>query len=211
LWVHRPRSVSVLRGAANKWYENYAGDRKQVAAIILHENFTRQIKHENDVAILELDGEFPGSPVCMPRGEEIPAGSTCVVADFENAHFGSHYLKHTSNDFSTAPFSDCEGYYSKFNFPYVNANQLLKEDKMVCGWRSYSPNNRPRTCKGTAGAPLLCQRCASCQWMLHGIMSYTDDSCYPTLRPAIFARTSSYEEWITTTVNLEYADDAPKC
>lgn len=209
--VIRNSDVDVLRGAAHKWYGNYAGDRKGVTDIIKPDGFKKHIPHKDNIAILVLDGEFSEQPVCMPRGEDIPAESTCVVADFETAHLGSIYLKHVGNDFTTAEFSDCEEHFENFNFPYINSNELLNPTKLACGWRTFDIANRPRTCKGTTGAPLLCQRCASCQWMLHGIVTYSDDSCYPKLRPALFTRTSFYEDWIKSKVDLQYADDAPKC
>lgn len=207
--VKQPRSVSVLRGAAHKWYGNYAGDRKVVKNIIMHPSFVRQIEYDNNVAILELDGTFDDQPVCLPRGEEIAVGSTCVVADFEQA--SRYYLKHISNDFDIANFETCEDHYQRYNFPYLNANELLNKEKMLCGWRSSSKKFQPRTCKGTTGAPLLCQRCSTCQWVLQGIVSYSDDSCYPVNRPALFTKLSTLETWISESVDLGYVDNAPTC
>jgi len=205
----QPRSVSVLRGAAYKWNRNYAGDRKVVKNIIIHPSFVRQIEYDNNVAILELDGTFDDQPVCLPRGEEIAVGSTCVVADFEQA--SPYYLKHISNDFDIANFEACEDHYQPFNFTYLIANELLNKEKMLCGWRSSSIKFQPRTCKGTTGAPLLCQRCSTCQWVLQGIVSYSGDSCYPFNRPALFTKLSKFETWISESVDLGYVDNAPTC
>jgi len=207
--VKQPSSVSVLRAAAHKWYQNYAGDRKTVKSIIPHPDFVRQIEYDNNVAILELAESFEDQPTCLPRGEEIAVGSTCVLADFEQAT--PFYLTHISNDFSIADFSTCEQYYQRYSFSYLNANQLLNKDKMLCGWRTSSAANQPRNCKGTTGAPLLCQRCSTCQWVLQGIVSYSDDSCYPINRPAIFTKVSTFENWVTQTVDLGYVDNTPIC
>jgi len=207
--LEKPRSVSVLRGAAYKWNKNYAGDRKIVKNIIIHPSFDRQIEYDNNVAILELDGTFGDQPVCLPRGEEIAVGSTCVVADFEQV--SPYYLKHISNDFDIANFETCEDHYQPFNFTYLIANELINKEKMLCGWRSSSIKFQPRTCKGTTGAPLLCQRCSTCQWVLQGIVSYSGDSCYPVNRPALFTRLSKFENWISKSVDLGYVDNAPTC
>lgn len=78
----------------------------------------------------------------------------------------------------------------------INLPQKVDDKTMVCA--GYGGNSVVSGCHGDSGGPFVCQE--SGRWVLRGAVSWGDHRCRSRSTFSVFARISTFVDWIRTTM-----------
>lgn len=215
--VHRknPLSITVNAGSTKShWFDpelRYGRDVqfRAVKRVIIYPRFNHINYASYNIALLELRQPFRFvsdfiAPICLPQGETVPDGSTCVAFDFITS---SKTLSPT--DLRILPIDDCTRSLGNVKIGTKKASLQISDERTVCAGQILGTHYN---CQGTAGAALMCQRCSSCRWMLYGVTSHGDKRCTTVTRPGVFAKTAFFESWIMHQMGMKKSEQVfPSC
>ncbi|KAL4112928.1 hypothetical protein QTP88_016643 [Uroleucon formosanum] len=164
-----------------------------ILRVIIHNQYnTRELK--NDIALLEL-GNSVGfnqfiQPICLPILLQHRATSL-VEFELSLAGWGSTMLSQSSDSLMEVELpvvenSECKQKYSIFDID-IDDTQLCAGIKGRDG------------CNGDSGGPLMWPN--GSQYYLVGVMNFGHVNCAKTSIPGIYARVTSFLEWIANNMN----------
>lgn len=162
-----------------------------VKRIIRHPDFS-WITAQNDIGLLELNGNVTLSrkvnPACLPpQGSRISPGTPCVITGWgQTIPFGPRADILQQATLPVGNQSDC----SRRNGAIVP----IDERSMLCA----GGQGTSGACRGDSGGPLNCLEGNS--WVVRGVSSWGGIGC-PTDLYSVFARVSSYIDWISQNVS----------
>jgi len=200
-----PYTISVICGPTKSHYfdRDLKYDRdiqiRAVKRIVIHPQFDTLNYAGNNIALLEIRTPIKFisdfiAPICLPHGETVPYGSTCVTFDYT-----SYNDIKVPKDVRLLPTEECIGALGSYKIGLKKASSQIDEEKVLCGEQLMIKHY---SCQGTPGSALMCQRCSSCRWMLYGVTSYGDKRCTMITRPGVFAKISYFEPWILEQTGL---------
>ncbi|XP_077170696.1 serine protease 53-like [Paroedura picta] len=189
-----PEDWKVYLGRLKLTGEPFRGEERDVAEIILHENY---VNHEkgHDIALVRL--ALPVwfnrdiSPICLPHADhQFAFGTQCWLAGWgdigmnaslsDPMHLQEMPLDLLSRDTCNCIFNNLRD--RKIIYPALPG--------MVC---AMTPDRKRGPCKGDSGGPLVCLEDG--QWFQAGILSFSM-SCERFHGPAILTETRAYVDWI---------------
>jgi len=192
-----PSQITVIAG--NHRQDKYdAGEESRTASQVrFHKDFrfTPRDGAVNDIALVKLASPIPFTdtirPICLPTaGEAIPVGKTCIAAGWGRNNSRNQDTPEALQQVLT-PAQDANTCRKGWGPSY-------KEDIMICAG---SLQGNSGTCQGDSGGMLACQQ-ADGGWKLYGATSFgVAGSCLSAGKPSIFARLSSYIDWVTKNMN----------
>lgn len=174
-----PAKVDVISGTT---YYKYGGERVKVKAIIVHENWN-PVSNENDVALIQLDGELPESTIVRIANADliIPDNTNLIVsgwgAIFENGP-GSEILLGAFIPTVANASCDRESYRGK-----------IKPGMLCAGLRDGGLDS----CQGDSGGPAILK--INGLPTLAGIVSF-GEGCARREKYGVYTRVSYYRPWI---------------
>lgn len=169
--------------------------RRNVSAIIKHDDFNAKHLFGNDIALLLLSepvnfDEFL-RPVCLPPKEpDLSPETRCTVIGWGKSKHDemSDYLNVIHEvEVPIVHHSVCSKWYSLQEVP-------IGETTLCAGY----PEGEKDACQGDSGGPLLCPSPSTGQWFVAGIVSWGINCAQPNL-PGIYARVNIYRDWIRNT------------
>ncbi|XP_016068685.1 PREDICTED: transmembrane protease serine 11D [Miniopterus natalensis] len=166
----------------------FPAQRKRINTILIHNNYNF-VTHENDIAVVKLDGAVPFTKnihrVCLPEAtQNVSPGSTAYVTGWGSQSFGGNTVRELqqgrvyiiSNNVCNAPTS-----YNGAVLP-----------GMLCAG---VPQGGVDACRGDSGGPLV-QQDSRRLWFLVGIVSWGQE-CGLADKPGVYTRVTAYRDWIT--------------
>jgi len=183
--INDPGAFKVLAGTNDL---RTGGALLDVVRILVHPNFSSSAFVENDVALLELHGEFmyPRIEPLARDGENLAApGTEATVIGWgltSPGGQGSEVLKKLAADIITN--DECQT---------LLGNNILAVT--ICAGMQGSSNS---VCNGDSGGPLMVPFRG--RWLQVGIVSFGANICY---QPTAFARVSALVGYVTANVPRE--------
>lgn len=183
--VNDPSALRVLAGTETL---SSGGTLIDVVRILVHPNFSSSAFVENDIALLELDGEFMYPRVePLSRDDENLAvpGTTATVIGWgltSNNGQGSNALKKLQADIITN--AECQ--------TLLGSN--IKDVTICAGMQGSSQS----VCNGDSGGPLLVP--FGSRWKQVGIVSFGANICF---QPTAFARVSALVSYVNANLPRE--------
>lgn len=193
--LYTANKVSGIAG--NHDLDHYdAGEQSRIAsAVVTHPKY---VQPHNDIAIVKLATPIKFTdtirPICLPtQGEALPAGKKCAAAGWgrvgkDGDQNGRRLKQLPVNVYSAA---DCKkNSVAGWGGTYI-------ESEMVCAGTLKGDEG---VCKGDSGGMLACES-APGTWTLYGVASFVKDlSCAVPGYPGMFARVSSYVDFINENI-----------
>ncbi len=172
-----PDSLTVLAGTNEV---SRGGEALKVVRIVVHPGFSAEASYANDVALLELGGQYmyPRIELLTPAGAALAAPGTLATV------VGWGY---TSNG---GPSSDV---LKKLQARIISNDECRTQlgahirDVTVCAG---TPGSSEATCNGDSGGPLMAP--FRSRWKLVGIVSFGASICF---QPSAFARVSALADF----------------
>ncbi len=183
--VNDPSALRVLAGTETL---SSGGTLIDVVRILVHPNFSSSAFVENDIALLELDGEFmyPRVEPLSRDDENLAApGTTATVIGWgltSNNGQGSNALKKLQADIITN--AECQ--------TLLGSN--IKDVTICAGMQGSSQS----VCNGDSGGPLLVP--FGRRWKQVGIVSFGANICF---QPTAFARVSTLVSYVNANIEGE--------
>ncbi|CAH3046984.1 unnamed protein product [Porites lobata] len=162
-----------------------------VAAVCYHEDFAlHHLRH--DVAVLTLEKPVTlsekVSTVCLPRsGQQVATGTKCYITGWGRLIGGGSPA--TILQQAAMPVVDHQ--------TCANANKNLAtvdQESMVCAGYA-TAGHAISGCQGDSGGPFVCEE--NGRFVLRGAVSWGHPNCEAEKTYTVFARVSSYVDWIT--------------
>jgi len=187
--------LSIIAGLHRRQQRAQGLQAKQVTEVRFHPEFifTPRTGANNDLAIIKLDSPLKFSdtvrPICLPaKGEALPVGKTCVAAGWGRINPNDHETADALQQV-VAPAQDASTCSNAWGDSYI-------EDQMVCAGSLQGDSG---TCQGDSGGMLACNDNGS--WKLFGTTSFgIAGTCLEEGKPGMFARVSSYIDWVNQNV-----------
>lgn len=178
--------LEVMVGGHHRKNSDSRGKMVDVSYFIVHEEYKRK-KH--DVALLKLSSpvHFSSSvdTVCLPQqGQRISPGKRCYITGWGWARGFPRYLQQAN-----VPIVSHKECLKKISYPVID------EASMLCVGAEGSS-----ACFGDSGGPLVCEEGGV--WILRGDASFVTGQSCPGDVPAVYARTSSYIDWIISKTGI---------
>ncbi|XP_066299496.1 serine protease 33-like isoform X1 [Branchiostoma lanceolatum] len=169
------------------WVSGSGEQTRSVRRIIVHQQYNKGVRHDYDVALLELSSPVVLStrvkPVCLPvAGQEVADGTECVVTGFGYTREGSGAISDTLQQAKvpTVSLSTCS---SQMRPATITA-------RMLCA--GYNEGGID-ACQGDSGGPLVCE--VDGRYVLIGVVSWGYGCARPNT-PGIYAKVSEFSGWI---------------
>jgi len=156
----------------------------KIKTLYRHKGFTMQnLKH--DIAVLELKGSAKisekVSTVCLPK-EPLRPGTKCYVTGWGRlSGSGPSPVVLQQAQVPIVSHEDCAKKYTRYD-----------GSAHLCAGQGHSGGSG--SCQGDSGGPLVCEEGNT--WYMHGVVSFGKRGC-PTKYYSVFARVTSYIDWIT--------------
>jgi len=205
-------SNAVVKAGEHSFSKIEFGEQqRKVKKIAIHEAYTRKSPFDNDVALIQLDNAIAFSKTIQPV--DLPPYKSRLATDTVCTFAGWGYIRIPNG----MPFPDdlelpdmlqeldvvenrtvCESYKKHNNY---------RDDLMICAVRhSTGPNNTFSTgCKRDSGGPLVCKQ--GDHAVQYGVVS-GDGGNGGCNTAVIFARVSTYTEWIKAQIKTFTGCDA---
>ena len=183
--VNDPSALRVLAGTETL---STGGALIDVVRILVHPNFSSSAFVENDIALLELDGEFMYprvEPLSRDDENQAAPGTTATVIGWgltSNNGQGSPVLKKLDADIISN--AECQT---------LLGNNI--QDVTICAGMQGSSQS---VCNGDSGGPLLVP--FGNRWKEAGIVSFGANICF---QPTAFARVSALVSYVDANVPAE--------
>ncbi|XP_031574388.1 chymotrypsinogen A-like [Actinia tenebrosa] len=174
------KMYSVVAGAHQRVGD---GTEYHISKIILHKDYSHVF---HDVALLKLAkavilNKNVGT-ICLPKqNDRLPTGKKCYMTGW-GRYSGSHNAGSPKLKQTFVPIAEHQKCRT------VNGASV-KEDMMVC-----AGGTGTSVCNGDSGGPLSCEE--NGRWVLRGAASWVTDRSCPGDTYSVYARVSSYIDWI---------------
>lgn len=194
-----PDEIDIIAGLHDRSAPETGIRRVHVAQIVVHPNYSKPIRFDNDVALLRLaqpiDERGAGAnslPIAfvdrVPSSVGSLAGIMSTVTGWGNRSPGG---------------SDYPARLHEVQIPILNnvdcvadyAGRFTITDNMLCA--AFDAGGKD-SCQGDSGGPLVIQ--SGGIWQLAGVVSF-GDGCAKPGSPGVYARVSRYTSWINSYVN----------
>jgi secreted trypsin-like serine protease len=156
-----------------------------------------------DYALFHLD-----SPVnlnscigtaCLPRGEDVPAGTSCWVTGWGTLTSGGRQARTLQEGrVEIISNADCK---NKFSY---GASQI--DETMLCAQGTTGSGGYIDACQGDSGGPLVCQ--SSGIWTVYGATSWGEGCANPSY-PGVWARVHHVMDWVDAVMAGTYVPEKP--
>jgi len=189
------RQLSVTAGLHRRRQRTQGLQPREVSEVRFHPKFKFSPRSgaNNDLAIVKLSEplDFTDTvrPICLPaEGEALPVGKTCVAAGWGRINPNGHDTAEALQQV-VAPAQSASTCSNSWRSAYI-------ENQMVCAGSLQGDSG---TCQGDSGGMLACDDNGS--WKLYGTTSFgVAGTCLEEGKPGIFARVSSYIDWVNQNV-----------
>ncbi|KAL9969710.1 hypothetical protein ACROYT_G021962 [Oculina patagonica] len=165
-----------------------------VACVRIHERYMVS-GYGFDVALVKLarPAKFkPGLvwPACLPsQGKRIAIGKECFITGWGKTSSNSTFSEVLRE--AKMPVVD----YKTCAEGNINLPAKVDDETMVCA--GYGGNSVVSGCHGDSGGPFVCNE--SGRWVLRGAVSWGDHWCRAGSTFSVFARISTFVDWIHAT------------
>ena len=188
-----PRDPRQILVALDVWdLEKDEGTLSEVERIVIHPDFAGTVEDPapgSDIALLKLVETFPDAPsVALHSGDPVPVNTEVTIVGWGLSDppegFSFPTMQH-QREVDIMSNSTCKSLY--FGIVEIEDSQICADD--------------PRTdvCFGDSGGPLLVQDTSPAGgepgWVQVGITSFGIGCADPSF-PSVYARVSSFSEWI---------------
>lgn len=192
-----PNHYKVVLGSINRKEVKEPFSNKHVydvASIRIHEKYMTH-GYGFDVALVKLARPAlfkPGKvwPACLPKKEQrVPVGTECFITGWGKTSSDSSFSKILREaKMPVVDYQTCAA---------GNANLFAKVDDKTMLCAGYGGNSVVSGCHGDSGGPFVCKEQG--RWVLRGAVSWGDHWCRGGSTFSVFARISTFVEWISTT------------
>ncbi|XP_072456689.1 tryptase-2-like isoform X3 [Notamacropus eugenii] len=178
----------------------YYGDKLlPLSKIIIFPNYI-SFEKGGDIALLKLKKPVKLSShiklIRLPTAKEIfPLDSECWVTGWGDLNFGVPLPPPYTLRQVQVPLLDtkkCDEEYHKGT--YISSSVKIIADDMLCAGKA-----NVDACQGDSGGPLVCK--VGDSWKQAGVVSWGEGCGFPH-RPGIYARVTSYVDWINQQISL---------
>ncbi|XP_058655125.1 chymotrypsin-like protease CTRL-1 [Onychostoma macrolepis] len=180
----QPGNDYVVLGQYDRGSNNENIQVKEIAKVITHPDYNKQIKFNNDVALLKLSSPAQMTsriaPICLPSSlTSIRPGTLCVTTGWGATETNPNPRILQEATVPIVSQALCRQLWGR--------NRIT--NAMICAGASGASS-----CQGDSGGPLICK--SSGVWYQVGIVSWGHESC-STDRPAAYTRVSYFRQWIS--------------
>lgn len=153
-------------------------------------------------------------PACLPeQGNRVSIGELCYITGWgkKSSNLNSYFSKVLQEaKMPVVDYQTCAA--GNAILPYAQVD----DDTMLCA--GYGGSSVISGCHGDSGGPFVCQE--NRRWVLRGAVSWGDDRCRGGSTFSVFARISSFVDWISATkekpeqsiaIGESCRDDLPHC
>ncbi|XP_077303194.1 serine protease 33-like [Lithobates pipiens] len=175
----------------------------EVVSIIKNSNYngTGSI---GDIALLKLANPINFTqyitPICLPTSSvTFPCGLDCWVTGWGTTTFNGSGPVNGILQEVMVPLIDhqtCDRMYHVDNS--INDSTVVIQDEKICA--GYG-NGQKDSCQGDSGGPLVCK--VQGIWYQVGVVSWGDGCASPN-RPGVYSLVTSYQEWISTYLQVPF-------
>nr|XP_056720186.1 serine protease 53 [Euleptes europaea] len=194
-----PADWKVVLGRLQLTGDQFRGEERDVAEIIVHENYA-DYKKGYDIALVRL--ALPVwfsrdiSPICLPHADhQFAFGTQCWVTGWGDIGMNTSlsdpmHLQEMTLDLLSRDTCNCI-------FNNLRDRKIARPalPRMIC---AMTPDSKRGPCKGDSGGPLVCLEDG--RWFQAGIMSFSM-GCESLHGPIILTETKAYADWIQSHVN----------
>jgi len=184
----QPQSMTVVLGKHRQNTEGKYEQKRQAAALRPHPKFGEGGSLSNDVGLIKLASPIQFSEVIRPlclaqQGAAVPSDQICVTIGWGKTATTSSPIALQQLVLPVHPASTCKSSWAgKFNETAMICAGSLKADKGAC--------------HGDSGSMLACKQ-SDGRWVQFGVTSWgIPNTCLEKNKPGVFARVSSYIDWI---------------
>jgi len=181
-------SITVVLGKHKQSTPGAYEQKRQASEIRVHPHYGLTSLISNDVALVKLASPVQFSdvirPLCLPvQDAPIPSGQTCVTIGWGVTATGSLADALQQLVLPVHSASTCESsWQAKYDETHMICAGSLQADSGICF--------------GDSGSMLACKQSDN-RWVQFGISSFVGSrDCLEHNIPAVFARVSSYIDWI---------------
>ncbi|KAM9688171.1 granzyme M isoform 2-T2 [Trichechus inunguis] len=168
---------------------NDPGLRFHLKKTVLHPDYKKPPKLENDLALLKLEGKVKPTktirPLPLPGGKQkVLAGARCSIPGWGQTHHDGQPARRLRElDVHVLDARMCNN--SRFWNGSINAH-------MVC-FSAEVQHQGP--CMGDSGGPLVCGK-----GFVAGILSFSSKACTDVFKPPVATAVAPYVSWIKKTI-----------
>ncbi|XP_030649762.1 serine protease 27 [Chanos chanos] len=153
----------------------------------------------NDVALVELESPVTWTdyvqPICLPdAGLEFTGGTPCFVTGWGHIREGAPLVGAGTLQEVEVPIIDQAECRRMYQIPSNSETVDILSDMLCAGFQDGGKDS----CQGDSGGPLVCHT-GNGTWVQAGIVSFGLGCAQPN-RPGIYARVSSFSDFIQATV-----------
>nr|XP_020666243.1 serine protease 27-like isoform X1 [Pogona vitticeps] len=167
-----------------------------VKRIVLNPNYDAGGMRSGDIALVQLKDPITFSkritPICVPGANVyFPPGLKCWVTGWGDVQSRERYATSDILQKLEVPIistNNCNALYHQ-DSGEPKGTKEIKTDMLCAGFAA----GRQDACQGDSGGPLACWMKGS--WLLAGVVSW-GDGCAQKNRPGVYARVTSYQQWI---------------
>eukprot|EP00123_Amoebidium_parasiticum_P021449 comp6740_c0_seq1/m.2517 comp6740_c0_seq1/g.2517 ORF comp6740_c0_seq1/g.2517 comp6740_c0_seq1/m.2517 type:complete len:432 (-) comp6740_c0_seq1:234-1529(-) len=185
-----PRQTRAFIGGLNfDWMDEFEG--KNIVAYTCHPGFVRKTM-TNDVCLLRLESPTTKTPITLPTPNEDSNLSgdvlSAIVLGWGLTVDNDPTARPSQLQYTDVPIVSNARCRQTFG-SYVT-------DENICAGTSAGGKD---ACQGDSGGPLVVYDEANGRWVQRGVVSYGSGCGRPGI-PGVYARTSSFREWIDSVI-----------
>jgi len=192
----KDNSIDVRIGITDLQAREKPRKRANIARIKKHENYRRVgVGVENDIAIVTLDRDVNGAPVCLPTEYRSWSNRSAVIVGWGRTSqdtSGPSQSKLRYANLQEYSVHACQRKYDRFLIR--NSKKAILTNKQLC-----AGNEMADACAGDSGGPLLHLN-ENYLWMVAGIVSFGPSSCAREV-PGVYTKVASYIDWINKEIS----------
>ncbi|XP_020917704.1 elastase-1 [Exaiptasia diaphana] len=198
-----PSMYRIKLGAHNRSEKEAAVQTFGIDKMDINRRFLTDKGYGYDIALIKLSRpavlNFAVGLACLPKQDDrIPVGTTCYLTGWGKTGFTlGKAISLQQTPLPIASYKDCNAGNSWF--------QPVDDTSMICA--GFGGNTTISGCNGDSGGPLICQE--NSQWVLRGAVSWGDPKCRAGTTYSVFARVSTFVNWINDRMKERPAQAQP--